>query len=407
MRRVVLVFLFSAALVVSRRPDVLFHAQFWAEDGKIWFADAYNLGAIEPLLHPAAGYFDTLPRLAALVGLLIPMESVPLLFNCIALVFQVIPVLFVLSSRCSGWGSLNARALIAFLYLALPNSQELHANISNTQWRLAPLILMILCSSPARTVLWKVFDVMIVALGALSGPFVIFIAPIAVMRYWFDRRNLWLRNLMLITCAGALVQATTVVLTGGEARISQAVRAATPELLVQILAKQIFLAALVGKRTLAGLSFDSGMGWIVAILAVCIGIAIEAYALLKAPPIVKALIVFSLCLLVVSLAFPMTKSPQWPALLAAGGVRYWFSPMLAFVASLVWMLHGRNPAIVRGAAMALLLVMVFGIIQDWGHPRLVDFRFPDYVRKLSDQPSGTTLFVPINPAGFTMQLMKR
>jgi hypothetical protein len=103
----------------------------------------------------------------------------------------------------------------------------------------------------------------------------------------------------------------------------------------------------------------------------------------------------------------MTKSPQWPALLASGGVRYWFFPMLAFMASVVWMLHGRNPAIVRATAVALLLVMGYGIVQDWGHPRPVDFHFSDYVRKFSEMPPGSTLFIPINPAGWTMQLTKR
>jgi hypothetical protein len=71
------------------------------------------------------------------------------------------------------------------------------------------------------------------------------------------------------------------------------------------------------------------------------------------------------------------------------------------------MLHGRNPVIVRATAWALLLVMVYGIVQDWGHPRPVDFRFSDYVRKFSELPAGSTLFIPINPAGWTMQLMKR
>src|SRR5882672_7008724 len=131
MRRVVLVFLFCLAVVVSRRPDALFHAQFWAEDGKIWYADAFNLGLIQPFPQPAAGYFHSFPRIAALVGLLLPIAVVPLLFNCIAIVFQIIPVQFLLSSRCCEWGSVNARALFAFLYLGLPNSQEMHANITN------------------------------------------------------------------------------------------------------------------------------------------------------------------------------------------------------------------------------------------------------------------------------------
>ena len=91
MRRVVFVFLFCVALVVSRRPDVLFHAQFWAEDGKLWYADAYNLGFLQPFLHPAAGYFDTLPRLAALFAQILPFNLAPLALNCIGIVIQILP----------------------------------------------------------------------------------------------------------------------------------------------------------------------------------------------------------------------------------------------------------------------------------------------------------------------------
>src|SRR3954470_23005090 len=189
MRRAVLVFLFFAAIVVSRRPDVLFNAQFWAEDGKIWYADAYNLGLAQPFLHPAAGYFDTFPRLAALAGLLFPLGMVPLMFNCVAIVFQVLPAQFLLSSRCKEWGSASGRALVAFLYLALPNSQEMHANITNTQWRLALLALMILFARPSRSRLWNVFDLLILALSALSGPFIIFIAPIAAILYLSEPLN--------------------------------------------------------------------------------------------------------------------------------------------------------------------------------------------------------------------------
>jgi hypothetical protein len=406
MQRVVLVFLFFAAIVVSRRPDVVFHAQFWAEDGKIWYADAYNLGVVLPFLHPAAGYFDTFPRLAALAGLLLPLGMVPLMFNCIAIVFQVLPAEFLLSQRCKEWGSVNGRALFAFLYLALPNSQEMHANITNTQWRLALLVLMILFAQPSRSALWNAFDLLILVFSALSGPFIIFIAAIAAILYLSEPPNRQRLRFMLISGLGALIQGVALLFTGREERVAQAMRAATPALLIQILAKQIFLAALVGRRTLAGFSFESGPSWIIAILAVCVGIAIEGYALLKAPAILKALIVFSFCMLIASLAFPMTKSPQWPELLASGGVRYWFFPMLAFMASVVWMLHRRNPPLVRAASLALLLVMVYGIVQDWGHPRPVDFRFSDYVQRLSELPPGSTLFIPINPAGWTMQLTK-
>src|ERR1700704_3343403 len=126
MRRAVFVFLSSVLIVVSRRPDVLFHAQFWAEDGKFWYADAYNLGAVQPFLHPAAGYFQTLPRLAALLAQFVPLGMAPLMLNCIAVVIQILPAQFLLSSRCRDLGSFPARCLFAFLYLGLPNSQEMH-----------------------------------------------------------------------------------------------------------------------------------------------------------------------------------------------------------------------------------------------------------------------------------------
>jgi len=62
----------TAALLFLRRPDAVFHAQFWAEDGVLWFADAYNFGPLKPLLWARAGYLQTLPRLACAAALWAP-----------------------------------------------------------------------------------------------------------------------------------------------------------------------------------------------------------------------------------------------------------------------------------------------------------------------------------------------
>lgn len=406
MRRAWFVFLFSVILVVSRRPDVLVRAQFWAEDGKFWYADAYNLGAIAPLLHPAAGYFQTLPRIAALLALALPLAAAPLLFNCIGILIQVLPVQFLLSSRCRELGSDAGRCLFAFLYLGLPNSQEIHVNISNEQWRLALLAMLVIFSKPGRTKLWDAFDLGVLALSAMTGPFVIFIVPIAVVYYFIEGRGRRLLALAVTSVIGAAIQVMAVFVAGGSERPVNAVKAATPELLIQILAKQVFFAALVGKRTVGRFSFELGWSWTAAVAVVVVGFAVELYVLWKAPVPWKALILFSACILGVSLAAPTTLSPQWSNLLEAGGIRYWFFPMLAFMASIAWMLHGRNPAPVRVAASLLLVVMMFGIIQDWGHPRPVDLHFADYAKTFSMQPAGTRFVIPLNPVGWTMELTK-
>src|SRR5664280_1995630 len=55
----VLAFFTAAGLVVSRQPDAILHAQFFAEDGHVWFADAYNRGWFTSLSRTQDGYFQT------------------------------------------------------------------------------------------------------------------------------------------------------------------------------------------------------------------------------------------------------------------------------------------------------------------------------------------------------------
>ncbi|MEA2302380.1 MAG: hypothetical protein QOE44_2915, partial [Solirubrobacteraceae bacterium] len=44
--------LFACALVVSRSPDAVTHAQFWAEDGKIFYANVYRHGVLSTVFVP-------------------------------------------------------------------------------------------------------------------------------------------------------------------------------------------------------------------------------------------------------------------------------------------------------------------------------------------------------------------
>jgi hypothetical protein len=94
----------------------------------IWFKDAYSLGALSSLAKLEAGYFQTFPRLVAALGLLLPLAYVPLSFNLVASVVQILPVLILLSDRGTRVSeSYLLRMLICALYLTLPGTAELHA----------------------------------------------------------------------------------------------------------------------------------------------------------------------------------------------------------------------------------------------------------------------------------------
>jgi uncharacterized MnhB-related membrane protein len=282
----------------------------------------------------------------------------------------------------------------------------MHVDITNAYWRLALLAMLILFSQPGRTILWNIFDFGVLALCGLTGPLIIFIAPIAGVLYLWEKRTRWRLSLLIVCGVGAGIEVLSVWVAGGSERVVNAIRGASPELFFQILAKQVFLAVLVGRRTVVDYSFDSRWGLILAVVVVMVGISIELYALFKAPLPWKAVILFSTCTLAGGMAYPMMFSPQWPGLLQSGGVRYWFFSLLAFIASMVWMLHERNPAVVRRIAMALLVVTLYGVIQDWGHPRLIDLHFETYAQSFAEMPAGTRFRIPLNPAGWFMVLMK-
>ncbi|NET62611.1 MAG: hypothetical protein F6K47_42925 [Symploca sp. SIO2E6] len=144
-----LILFIAVAIVVSRRPDVVFNAQFYAEDGRVWYADAYNLGAIPSLFLPYAGYLTTIQRLGGAVSQIFPFLWAPLVFNLIAIIIQILPAILITSSRFSVLiPNRYSRLFLAFLYLALPNSIEIHANLTNTQWHLAIVAYLVVAATP-------------------------------------------------------------------------------------------------------------------------------------------------------------------------------------------------------------------------------------------------------------------
>jgi hypothetical protein len=97
------------------------------------FQDAYNLGWRAALLHPYGGYFHAVPRLASALALLAPLYLAPLVLNLIAFGLQTLPVNLLFSARSASWGRFPARAIMAGLYVALPNCGELTTNVINAQ----------------------------------------------------------------------------------------------------------------------------------------------------------------------------------------------------------------------------------------------------------------------------------
>jgi hypothetical protein len=429
----------AVAVVVARRPGAVTHPALWAEDGRFWLADAYNRGPWAPLVHAHTGYLQTYSRLVADVGLLLPLRQVPALFAAAAIAVQVLPAVVLVSRRFdalvpSRW----ARLAAACAYLAVPNSFEVDANLTNAQWHLALLALLCLLATPANR-WWRAFDVGAVVLSGLSGPFPLALAAVGALWVWRGTRARWHRVLWAVTAALAALQGATLLVSprsAGSAPLGiSAVR------LVEVVGGQVGLGGTIGAHGLRALA---GGG---AVAADAVGLAVLLIVwgavLAWGPAALRVATLYAAVVLAGSLATPVTTPgmPRWQVLVGADGVRYWFVPLVVYLWDALWLAGTAVAALARrrstrsatavtggpmrdarpvsaphraaaqgAAAFAGVAVVataaVVGMPGDWSYPDMPTVHDGPAIAALHQAPPGTPVTFPIDPPGWTMVLVK-
>ncbi|MHC1480637.1 hypothetical protein ACYJW8_10320 [Frateuria aurantia] len=408
--RLLLAALISALLVISRRPDAVFGAQFWAEDGKYWYLQAHDYSAWQPFFMQQNGYLQTVSRLIGLLAQAVPLLRAPLLFNLCAIGFQILPVLLLYTSR--GRAQLpNAwlRLLLSLLYLGHPYSAEVHANVTNIQWHLVLSAAMVLVfpASSLRLVRW--FDGVLLGLAALSGPFSVFLAPIAVALAWRrrDRRAMGLAAWVL---GCALIQGGILCFHHGQGDRFTSALGASPELLLQLFACKVVLAGLFGYERGAMVTHWLSQSWWPGLLVSAWGAIVLLLGWLRGGVLARAVISLGTMVFAASLILPQISpvTPQWQAYLQPGaGGRYSFLPVLALYAALIVVAkHGRRGTRLL-ALLGLLTTLLLGLPVNWRMGAYPDYRFPAYAQRYAQAAPGQEVDIPIVPGPFwTMKLVK-
>lgn len=401
-------FLFALGIFIlfSRKPDSLLNPQFWAEDGRNWYADAYNTGPILSLLTTEAGYYQTISRLIATVSLWFPLEYAPLVFNASAILIQVGVAMFIVSERCRPLlEDIKARYLLALMYLLLPNSWEVFGNLTNSQWHLALLVCLIIVASEPTTKLGRTFDLGATILAALSGPFCLLLLPVACIQSFLTRSRQKLM-ISMILALGCMVQAYGLLTTTREV---QSALGASFDLFFQIVGRHIVLGPLVGIRGFTRLQswglWNSISAGIVSIGA----LALAFYLFGKASAQIRLIMLYAAMICVTALAWPaVTLEPgQW-AVIANNptALRYWFVPGFAFCTCLTYLIFKGESKMSRYVSVGLLFISLYGVVKDFRIDPLNDLDFKSRAAEFENAPSGTVVTIPINP-NWKMELIKK
>jgi hypothetical protein len=393
------VFVVTLMAIFSRLPGALLHPQFFAEDGWVWYQQAYNLGWLRTLGITQAGLLHTLPRLAAGISLLFPMRWAPLIMNFAGALVQVLPVTALLSRRCTPWGPLPVRILMAVLYIVIPNAPEIHIFLTNAMWHLALLQVLLAFSIPPSSRRGRVLDVLLFGIGSVSGPFCMLLLPLVAVYYWV-RRQSWTLVILGLLSAGVLLQ--IFCLAHSVRSASAQPLGVTALSLLRIVAGNIFVNSMTGS---GGAYLPL---WLLIVAAIG-GSAIVICAWGGAPLALRLFTAFTVFALAASLKDPLItgSTTRWEELADVAGIRYWFLPSLMFLWAAAWCAWGGKNVLVRYAGAALLLLTTIGIARKWSYPPLPETRFSADVERFKNLKTGEhMLFAVYDPLGRKMELIK-
>jgi hypothetical protein len=194
-----------ALLIVARMPGVLLHGRFWAEEGKVYFVNAWTLPWYEALTTVHADYLNLAASAATLLArYLVPLQDAPRVTVLCALLVQLCPAILLATSRIPWLQHRLAFTLALLLLLAVPQSGEVWLNSITSHFHLMVCVAIVL-AAPVQGGTVGVFQGIILTVAPLCGPGAIFAAPLFVLRALADRSRGRAVQALLI-CASSLLQ---------------------------------------------------------------------------------------------------------------------------------------------------------------------------------------------------------
>jgi hypothetical protein len=164
-----------------------------AEDGRLYFADAHRLG-IRAILQPYRGSYWLFQRLVAHMGTYLPAAYEPRWYNSASLTATLAVISFVFRARTD----LRLRVLLALAILC-PNCGEVYVCLVNSHWVLALILPLLVISHEPDTGARATVELFLLALVGLSGPLILTVLPLFLVRAVLRRT----RYSLLLSALGA------------------------------------------------------------------------------------------------------------------------------------------------------------------------------------------------------------
>jgi hypothetical protein len=374
----------AGIILFLRFPDALLNPQLFAEGGVVFFSDAYDKGPFA-LLTPYAGYLHLVPRLVAYFASLLDPGCVPALYNGSAFLCEMLTLAFVFSPRVR----LPFKPALVLSMVLVPHTGEVINSFINIQWWLALVLIMVALSDDPGTRPQRWLDWTAILICGLTGPFIVFLLPLFVVRAWLRRS--W--DSIALAAFSTLIASIQIYFL--IAARSDFIRNQSPDVK--------FLSADMGARIFGtylrgyGLGqVSSHWGWIV-VGAAFLGVAGWSVFRRGAFEFERRMLAGAFLCMALAVGLKFVRNPV-PISVAIDGDRYFFLPhvLLGWLLVLAFASLQRWP---RWIPVGLAAIALAANARYLHQPPMKDYAWKDRVQPIRE---GKGYSIPINPAGFVM-----
>jgi hypothetical protein len=179
--------------VALRLPNAWIHGRFMDEEGTIFLAYAWHHPAIDALFRSFGGYLNiganatTLLTARLVRADFMTLEHAPYLTMGIALAFQALPPILILTARAN-WLANRFAVIAAVLIMAIgPMTEEVFFNVLHIQFHLALCTAIVLALDVPRARGTRIAYNAILCAAPLCGPGAAILLPVFVLRSLIDR----------------------------------------------------------------------------------------------------------------------------------------------------------------------------------------------------------------------------
>lgn len=190
--------------MVLRLPHVL-QGRFWAEEGDVFLLLAWQHPWLAALFQSYGGYLNLTANLGGVLAWhAVVLDDAPFVTMALAFAIQLCPVLLMLGARCDWLSRPSVLAAALACMLLVPGTEEVWLSTIGSQTHLALCAALILAFRPSGPKT-AAFRLVLLALGALSGPGSWMTAPLFALKLARDRSGQAAAEAVAL-CAGIALQ---------------------------------------------------------------------------------------------------------------------------------------------------------------------------------------------------------